>query len=108
MSGRISALGGVAVVNGSRVALPIIRSTFNKVVTIHITCRPDVLAARLAARGREDEAGQRQRLARATMAGETWRGDAIEIDNSCELASAGEALVGVIRQHAGGYRTGIA
>jgi len=44
------ATGGVAVVNGSRAALADIASVFGNVVTVHVTARPDILAARLAGR----------------------------------------------------------
>jgi ribose 1,5-bisphosphokinase len=90
--------GGVAVVNGSRAALPAIRSAFGRVVTIRVTCRPEILAARLAARGREDIGHQQARLARsvATAQADT---DAIEIDNSGDFAAAGDALVAAIRAH---------
>lgn len=91
--------GGVAVVNGSRAALPAIRAAFPQVVTVHVTCRPEVLAARLAARRRESEAEMRQRLQRAAMPCREL-GGAVEIDNSGELAVAGEALVSAIRRAA--------
>ncbi|PYE87904.1 phosphonate metabolism protein/1,5-bisphosphokinase (PRPP-forming) PhnN [Phyllobacterium leguminum] len=88
--------GGVAVLNGSRAALSQIRSAFGRVTTVRITCDPDILAARLAARRRESDAEIQRRLRRATMeAGDI--GDAIEIDNSGELAIAGDTLVSVIR-----------
>lgn len=91
------ATGGVAIVNGSREALPAIRSAFGHVIAIHVTCRPDVLSARLAIRGRENKEQQQGRLARATMPMEALRG-AIEIDNSGDLASAGNAFVTAIQR----------
>ncbi len=94
------ASGGVAVVNGSRAALPAIRSVFGRVLAVHVTCNPDTLSARLAARGREDPQQQRNRLARAAMPGDDLA-DAIEIDNSDELATAGDALVTAIRTATG-------
>lgn len=93
--GRHLASGGVAVVNGSRAALPLIRAAFERVTVVHVTCRPDVLAARLAARGRENVEEQRLRLARATV--DTEISGAIEVDNSGDLAEAGEVLVAAIR-----------
>lgn len=101
--GRHVADGGVAVVNGSRAALPAIRSAFSRVLTVHVTCRPDVLAARLKARGREDGDEQLQRLARATMTVESSQ-DTIAIDNSDDLPTAGEALVAVVRSAMAGDR----
>jgi len=94
---RHVAAGGVAVINGSRAALAEIRSAFGSVLTVSVTCRPEVLAARLAARGREDVAEQERRRARAAI----LPGDgpeAVEIDNSGEVAVAGDALVALIRR----------
>ena len=91
------ARGGVAVLNGSRLALPAIQRAFDNVLTVHVTCRPDVLAARLAARGRETAQQQEQRLARASAQAGRLEG-AVEIDNSSDLAIAGETLVDLIRQ----------
>ena len=94
------ATGCVAVLNGSRLALPAIRRAFGHVLTVHVTCRPDVLAARLAARGRETAQEQGQRLARATAPADRLP-DAVEIDNSGDLAISGEALVRIISQTRG-------
>lgn len=88
------AWGGVAVVNGSRAALPAIQLAFERVKTVHVICRPEVLSARLAARGREDAAQQLQRLRRATIPSDV--GDAVAIDNSGDLAEAGGALLAAI------------
>ena len=88
--------GGVAVVNGSRAALPAICSAFGRVTVAEITCRPDILAARLAARGREDPQRQMARLAR-TVPAVTPNADRVEIDNSGEIAAAGNALTALIR-----------
>jgi ribose 1,5-bisphosphokinase len=90
------AAGGVAVANGSRAALPGILARFGTVTVVHITARPEVLASRLALRGREDAATIQARLARnpSEAAGcDQW----IEIDNSGELATAGDRLLAIIR-----------
>ncbi|PRD44959.1 phosphonate metabolism protein/1,5-bisphosphokinase (PRPP-forming) PhnN [Phyllobacterium phragmitis] len=89
--------GGVAVLNGSRAALPNIRSAFGTLTTVLVTCDPDILAARLAARRRESKAEIERRLRRAMIEAPDIE-DAIEIDNSCELALAGDILVSVIRK----------
>ena len=91
------ATGGVAVLNGSRLALPAIQRAFGRVLTVHVTCRPDVLGARLAARGRETVQEQGQRLARASASSDRFA-DAVEIDNSGDLAISGETLVRIISQ----------
>jgi ribose 1,5-bisphosphokinase len=84
------------VVNGSRAALPAIRAAFGRVVTIRISCCPEILAARLAARGREDPGRQQARLARSVTTAEADR-EVIEIDNSGALSTAGDALLAAIR-----------
>jgi ribose 1,5-bisphosphokinase len=69
---------------------------FGKVTVVHVTARPDVLASRLAMRGREDAATIQARLERnpsETASCGGW----IDIDNSGELAIAGESLLAVIR-----------
>jgi ribose 1,5-bisphosphokinase len=59
---------------------------------INVTARPDVLAERLEARGRETREDILKRLARETpvMRG---RYDIIDIDNSDALADASRAMV---------------
>lgn len=91
---RHLASGGVAIVNGSRAALPAIRSAFGRVVTVQVTCRADILAARLAARGREDAESQQARLMRSVTTDEAGT---IQIDNSYDLATAGDAFVAMVR-----------
>lgn len=89
--------GRVAVVNGSRATLPAIHSAFGHVVTVHVTCRPEILAARLAGRGRESEADLLRRLERASIHAD-FPGITVEIDNSGDLAAAGDMLVGILRR----------
>ncbi len=61
------AAGMTVVANGSRAALPDARSAFGQaLVATEITARPETLAARLAARGREDAAQIASRLERTT------------------------------------------
>lgn len=90
------AAGGIAVANGSRAALPGILDVFGSVKVVHVTARPDVLASRLAMRGREDADTIQARLER-TLSETAGCGGWIEIDNSGELAIAGERLLAVIR-----------
>ena len=56
---------GDVIFNGSRAALPAAQSVFPDLRVILVTASPAVLAARLAARGRETEADIRERLERA-------------------------------------------
>lgn len=58
---------GDAILNGSRAALPAMRSLFPDLRVILITASPAVLARRLAARGRESRADISARLERAAF-----------------------------------------
>ena len=58
------ARGGWVVVNGSRAHLPALRAQAPRLRTIEITAPADVLAARLAARAREDAQAREGRLQR--------------------------------------------
>lgn len=89
--------GGVAILNGSRAALAAIRAAFDPVTVVHVTARPDVVAARLAQRRREAAADIARRLSRAAIDLDGG-GGTVEIDNSGDLAVAGEALVAAIRR----------
>ncbi len=59
---------GPVIFNGSRAALPLAQAVFPDLRVILITAPDAVLAARLAARAREDAADIRSRLARAAFA----------------------------------------
>ncbi|MFG1391911.1 phosphonate metabolism protein/1,5-bisphosphokinase (PRPP-forming) PhnN [Xanthobacter agilis] len=56
--------GGAVVANGSRATLDEARRRFARLAVVLVTAPPEVRAARLAARGREDEADIRARLMR--------------------------------------------
>ncbi|WP_299293640.1 phosphonate metabolism protein/1,5-bisphosphokinase (PRPP-forming) PhnN [uncultured Tateyamaria sp.] len=71
-------------VNLSRAVLPQAQARFDKLIVLSLTASPDVLAARLGARGREDAAEIAARLARAG-AGIPEGIDALTIDNSGPL-----------------------
>lgn len=89
------AVGRIVIVNGSRSALDGFRAAFPRLLIVNVTARPDVLAKRLAARGRETAADIEARLARAT---EPLHDDLeiVTIDNSGELATAGRQLVELV------------
>ncbi|MDN5926043.1 MAG: phosphonate metabolism protein/1,5-bisphosphokinase (PRPP-forming) PhnN [Hyphomicrobiales bacterium] len=93
--------GGTAVLNGSRAALPVIRSAFEKIVVIHITARPEIIAARLANRGRENEGDITLRMQRGAIALSDC-GERIEIDNSGPFEAASVAFLNIIRSVACG------
>ncbi|WP_293811392.1 phosphonate metabolism protein/1,5-bisphosphokinase (PRPP-forming) PhnN [uncultured Bosea sp.] len=58
------AAGRNIVANGSRAVIGALASRVSRLVVVEVTAPPDVLAQRIAGRGREDEATIRQRLAR--------------------------------------------
>ncbi len=90
------AAGKVAIVNGSREALPHFEQAFPRLTVITVTARPEVLAERLQARGRETREEILHRLERTTpeISG-TF--DLVTIDNSGELKAAGDAMVSALR-----------
>lgn len=89
--------GGVAVLNGSRAALPNIHAAFGRVVVVHVTAPPEVLAKRLAGRGRETESDILHRLRRGTI-DPSCREDWVEIDNSGALNVAATVFLELIRR----------
>lgn len=84
--------GRIAVVNGSRSALNVFARVFSRLKVISITARPDVLAERLAARGRESREDILSRLQRAP-AGFPPGLDVVTIDNSDALEDAERAFI---------------
>ena len=89
--------GGVAVLNGSRAALPAIRAAFEPVTIVHVTASPDILAKRLAMRGRETEADILRRLHRSTI-DPSRSGDWVDIDNSGPIEIAAARFLATIRR----------
>lgn len=88
--------GHVAVANLSRGVLPELRKRYANVAVVEITADPDVLAARLAGRGRETHEEILGRLARTISCDAT--GPAIALDNSGAKEIAGDQLVAIIRK----------
>jgi ribose 1,5-bisphosphokinase len=89
--------GHVAVANVSRGALPALRRRYANVATVEITADPEILAARLAGRGRESRSEILARLAR-TISCDTTGPNAIALDNSGSKEIAGDKLVAIIRK----------
>lgn len=84
--------GGVVVANGSRAVIPEIQTRYAHVTPVLVTVSPEVLAARLAARGRESADEIAARIARnADYAG--FGAQCRLIDNSGSLEEAGERFV---------------
>ncbi|GLQ37325.1 ribose 1,5-bisphosphate phosphokinase PhnN [Rhizobium albus] len=91
------ASGGIAIANGSRATLPDLRRRYPTLVPVTLAVAADVLAARIAARGRESEAEIAARLQRAErFALDTP--DLTIIDNNGAPEIAGRAFVRLIEQ----------
>jgi phosphonate metabolism protein PhnN/1,5-bisphosphokinase (PRPP-forming) len=91
--------GACVVANVSRGVIAEARERLAPVLAVAITAPPDVLAARLAERGREGTAEIEQRLGRA----DAWPADRADatIVNDGPLAGAVERFVAVLRQRIG-------
>jgi ribose 1,5-bisphosphokinase len=94
---RVLASGQDAMLNGSRAILGMTQAVFPSLVVVHVTARPEVLAERLAARGRETEDDIARRLERAAIPLPRGLREVIEIDNSGDFASGVQALLDAIR-----------
>jgi ribose 1,5-bisphosphokinase len=81
------AAGGAVVCNVSRTMVADVRRLYRPSLVVLVTARPETLAARLAARGREDGASRRERLQRAAVAELAFQPDAT-IDNDGALDEA--------------------
>lgn len=88
--------GHPAVVNGSRKVLAAMAERFPRLAVVSITARPEVLARRLSARGRESAEEIADRIARASEP--LPFEPAVVIDNSGTLADAGRQMVAAIRR----------
>jgi ribose 1,5-bisphosphokinase len=89
------AKGHLVVANGSRSALHHFKAAFPRLKVINVTARPEVLASRLEARGRETHEDIMARLARGPL---TVRGDydVTELDNSGSLEEAERKILDLI------------
>ena len=84
------------IANGSRSVLPLLASTFSNLAVIKITARPEVVAARLRARGRETAAEIAARLRRSEEVAVPESLACVTIDNSGALGPAGRRLIEVV------------
>ena len=86
------AAGHLVIANGSRSALPDFKAAYPRLVVVNITARPEVLAARLEARGRESREDILLRLQRSTLTiGDDY--DVVTIDNSDALEDSARSLI---------------
>ncbi len=88
--------GRVAVANLSRTAIPALRARYCDVVVAEITARPEILADRLSARGRESRGEVLTRLARQAALDKAAPGT-VSIDNSGPLVQAGGQFTELLR-----------
>jgi ribose 1,5-bisphosphokinase len=95
------AAGGVVVCNVSRGVIDEVRRRYARTLVVLVTARPDALAARLAARGRDDGVSRRKRLDRAAALKDAFAPDAtIDNDGALDEAVARfEALILAHRTH---------
>lgn len=94
--GQELAAGRTVVVNVSREVLDAARARFSRVRVVSITADPQLLAARLKARGREDAADIAKRLSRANAVTVTGD-DVITVANDGTPAEGVDKLVAAIR-----------
>lgn len=87
------AAGKVVVANMSRQMLRALQARYENSVVVEVWARPEVIAERLAARGRESAEAIAARLARPQPHLE----GAVRIENSGARETAGEALVALLR-----------
>jgi ribose 1,5-bisphosphokinase len=87
--------GHLVVANGSRSALHRFQAVFPRLKVINVTARPEVLAGRLEARGRETHEDIMARLARGPL---TVRGDydVTDLDNSGSLEEAERKIIDLL------------
>ena len=81
------------VINGSRSYIPVAMSRYPQMQVIWISAAPQVLAARLARRGRESRAEISARLQRNSRLGVDPPAGALHINNEGALENAGSLLV---------------
>jgi ribose 1,5-bisphosphokinase len=91
---RTLALGEDVLANLSRKALVRASEVFDTLQVLHVTAAPEVLAGRLAARGRETPAEIRARLARQAPVPEGL--PVIEIDNGGSLSDSVRAALAAL------------
>ena len=87
--------GRVVVANLSRAVIPALLERYPDALVVSVTADRDVIAQRLANRGRETEESIQRRLDRSV--GDRLPASTIRIDNSGDLATAGEQFVRLLQ-----------
>lgn len=93
---RWRADGNAVVVSGSRAHFVTTLAGRDDVTPVLVTAPPEILAARLAGRGREDDAAIAARLRRAAM-DEISHSRLLRVENMGTPAEAGDRLAALIR-----------
>jgi ribose 1,5-bisphosphokinase len=88
----------VVVVSGARAAWPAAQDRYTNILGVLIDAPADLRAGRLAARGREDEAAIRARMAREIPM--ALDANIHRLDNSGSVEAAGDALTHLLRMTA--------
>ncbi|TIQ42367.1 MAG: phosphonate metabolism protein/1,5-bisphosphokinase (PRPP-forming) PhnN, partial [Mesorhizobium sp.] len=89
--------GRVAIANVSRAIIPALRDRYANLAVVEITASPEILAERLAMRGRESRGEVLARLARSANVALSGPG-VTSIDNSGPREAAGERFADVLRK----------
>lgn len=95
--------GGIVVCNISRAVVADLRRRYASSFVVLVTARPETLAARLAARGREGEEGRRQRLDRSASPAVAFEADAV-VHNDGDVEEAAARLRDLILARRSGSR----
>jgi len=94
------ALGCTVIVNGSRAHACEALARYPQTTFVHVEATPEVLAARLAGRGRETPEQIAARLARRVHFEVPSGAPLAYIDNSARLEDAGEVFIDIVRRAA--------
>lgn len=87
--------GRVVIANLSRAIIPKLMLRYPSAVVVEVSAEPQVIAQRLAGRGREDAAEIQRRMDRSV--GVRLPASTVRIDNSRALDVAGEQFVGLLK-----------
>ncbi|PXA97804.1 phosphonate metabolism protein/1,5-bisphosphokinase (PRPP-forming) PhnN [Nostoc sp. 3335mG] len=87
--------GRVVVANLSRALIPALLRRYPTALVVEVVAEPEVIAERLAGRGREDAGEIQRRMDRSV--GVRLPASTVRIDNSGALDVAGEQFVGLLR-----------
>lgn len=90
--------GKAVIVNGSRAALQLFAERFANLVVVNITADPEVIAQRLASRGREDAREIALRIRRGIEVDLACNLTIQTIDNSGDLQDAVDAFLALLKR----------